>query len=233
MILVKGVLEMQKFLRYSQVADYRNYNSLSSLFRKRRLALFHHLLSSLSPPLKILDVGGTETVWHREGFGDREGIEITLLNLKKIPVSYSNLKSVIGDAKNLERFDDNEFDVVFSNSVIEHLYDYESQQKMANEVRRVGKRYFVQTPNLYFPVEPHFLFPFFQFLPLELRIWLIRNFNLGWRKKKTNIDEAISTIQEIRLLTRKELIELFPDGEIYEEKLLGMTKSFVVYGNWD
>lgn len=57
----------------------------------------------------------------------------------------------------MKQFQDNEFDAVFSNSVIEHVGDYEAQRQMANEIMRVGKRYFVQTPNFYFPIEPHIL----------------------------------------------------------------------------
>jgi 2-polyprenyl-3-methyl-5-hydroxy-6-metoxy-1,4-benzoquinol methylase len=73
----------------------------------------------------------------------------------------------------MPQFQNDEFDIVFSNSVIEHVGSYEEQNLMASEVRRVGKRYFIQTPNLFFPIEPHFLFPFFQFLPLDYRVTLI------------------------------------------------------------
>lgn len=80
-------------------------------------------------------------------------------------------------------FRNEEFDVVFSNSVIEHLGEYPQQRRMADEVRRAGKRYFLQTPNRYFPLEPHFFFPFFQFLPVSVRVWLLSRFHLGWHKR--------------------------------------------------
>lgn len=114
-------------------------------------------------------------------------------------------------------FPDSEFDVVFSNSVIEHLGTYEDQWKMAEEVRRVGQRYFVQTPNKYFPIEPHFLVPFCQFFPTALRAWLLTRFDLGWHKRAANYKTAR---------------RLFPEANLYKERVWGLTKSFIVYHGW-
>lgn len=100
---------------------------------------------------------------------------------------------------------------------------------MAQEVRRVGKRYFVQTPNFFFPIEPHFLFPAFHWLPMSVRTWLVRHFDLGWYKKQADAAAARELVTSIRLLTKTELERLFPEGSIYCEKAFGLTKSFVVY----
>jgi SAM-dependent methyltransferase len=115
--------------------------------------------------VNILDVGGTQTFWDTSGFFDEKMnlLRITLMNVRKVPVSRPNFNSIVGDARDLKEFKENQFDVVFSNSVIEHVGDYNDQLQMANEIRRVGKRYFVQTPNLYFPIEPHLFSPFFSF----------------------------------------------------------------------
>jgi hypothetical protein len=161
-----------------------------------------------------------------------EQVFITLLNLKEEGVSLPNVISLAGDARSLT-MDNASFDVVFSNSVIEHVGSYQDQQRMANEVRRVGKCYFVQTPNRDFPLEPHFLFPFFQFLPVRTRIWLLQNFNLGWFPRTPDAVKAKEVVESVRLLDRHEFAELFPDSIIYEEKVLGLTKSFVAYGGWD
>ena len=149
------------------------------------------------------------------------------LNVEQI--QHPKFKCIVGDARNLNNFENKQFDIVFSNSVIEHVGDYEDQLKMANEIIRLGKAYFIQTPNLYFPIEPHFVFPFFQFLPTSLRIYLLMHFDLGWRKKTTDREKAKSSVTSIKLLSKNALSNLFPQGEIYEEKFLGMTKSFVVY----
>src|SRR5690606_23048953 len=115
--------------------------------------------------ISILDLGGTEEYWSDKSLIKEENITITLVNLSAHPVSLPHLKSVTGNATNLSEFADQSFDLVYSNSVIEHLYTFENQKKMALEIQRVGKRYFVQTPNKYFFIEPHYALPLFQFMP--------------------------------------------------------------------
>jgi hypothetical protein len=100
---------------------------------------------------------------------------------------------------------------------------------MAGEAARVAKQYYVQTPNRYFPIEPQFVFPFFQFLPIPLRVWLLQNFRLGWFPKTPNYEKALVEVKGIRLMTRSEVQALFPDAEIFEEKYFGLTKSFVAF----
>ena len=131
----------------------------------------------------------------------------------------------------MRQFTDKQFDVVFSNSVIEHVGTYEDQTCMAREVQRVGKRYFIQTPNFYFPIEPHFLFPFFQFLPVAWKILLVERFNVRYRYKE--IKEALSEARIIRMLTKKELRQLFPGATLYEERFLGFVKSFIAYEGFE
>ena len=80
--------------------------------------------------------------------------------------------------------------------------------------------YYVQTPNRWFPIEPHYQFPFFQFFPERLQRWLNSRFTLGWREK--------GSWEEANLLSAGDLRRLFPDGEIHREKLLGLTKSLMV-----
>lgn len=204
-------------------------NSFSVKWRRKRFVLFKQLLSSLTPPVKVLDVGGTEYFWKNVNFIPESNTSIVLLNLYKIDVTLPWISSVVGNGMDLSRYDDGEFDLVFSNSVIEHLGTWENQLKMASEIRRVGKHYFVQTPNRYFPVEPHFLFPFFHFLPYSCRVWIVRNFNTGWFDKTPDRSIAEATVKEIRLLSKKELKYLFPESTIVSEKVLGMTKSFVAW----
>lgn len=220
-----------------KIYDHRRHDSLAAKLRKKRLALFESLIASLPCSLKILDVGGTPMFWQQTGLleQERKNLEVTLININKgrNKVNHPKIQCIVGDARNMKQFKDKEFDIVFSNSVIEHLGDYKSQIQMANEVMRVGKRYFVQTPNLYFPIEPHFVFPMFQFLPLELRAWLINHFNLGWAKKINDKQKAMEEVASIRLLKKEEMINLFPNATFFEEKLLGLTKSFVAYDGWN
>ncbi|NEQ86524.1 MAG: class I SAM-dependent methyltransferase [Moorea sp. SIO2I5] len=216
--------------------DNRRPDSWASQLRKKRIKLFKSLIDSGSTPLKILDIGGRQNFWENTDFFNQEfkDVEITLLNLNlaEVKVTHPNFKGVVGTATNMKQFEDNSFDVVFSNSVIEHVGDYNAQRQMADEAMRVGKMYFIQTPNFYFPIEPHFVFPFFQFLPIEVKVWLQSNFDLGQRKKLPNKQKARESVTSIRLLTKKELSNLFPYGNIYEEKLFFLTKCFIAYGGW-
>ncbi|MGL5942317.1 MAG: methyltransferase domain-containing protein [Waterburya sp.] len=206
-------------------------SSLSAQLRSKRFALFKKLLPSASYPLKILDVGGREIIWAREGFCDPNTIDkfqITILNINEEKTTSPNIISVVGDAKNMSQFADDEFDIVFSNSVIEHVGDYDYQMQMAKEIQRVGKRYFVQTPNFYFPIEPHFVFPFFQFLPLSMKVWVLTN--IGRKHKKVATQEQAKMVANgIKLLRKKQFKKLFPQATIFEEKVFGLTKSFVAY----
>jgi len=209
-------------------------DNISRMFRDRRMQLFFKLINSVksSGKVKVLDVGGTEKFWRMFDKSKLDNIDLTIFNISNNGVKGSDFKFVKGDARNMKRFKDKSFDVVFSNSLIEHVGNFDEQKKVAREIRRVGKRYFIQTPNYYFPIEPHFLFPFFHFLPISARIWLIRHFSLGFMKRNVKRKEAESEIKSIRLLKERELIELFPGSKIYKEKFMGFTKSFVVYGGF-
>lgn len=217
---------------FRRIYDNGRSDSLAAQMRRKRFSLFRQLLSSVPRPLTILDVGGRQRFWEVMGFAQEPEIEVTLLNIDAPDVSYPNFVSVTGDATQMTQFADGQFDVVFSNSVIEHVGAWAQQQMMAQEVQRVGRRYFVQTPNYFFPIEPHFLFVGFQWLPLEMRAWLHSRFNLGWRQRVPDRSRARAEVAQIRLLKKGELRALFPQAHLYEEKALGLTKSFVVYDGW-
>lgn len=214
------------------LADNSSGTSLATRMRRARFALFLSLLQKLEGHVEILDIGGTQEFWTLMTGGDPGDVRVTLLNIEHQPVTSPKFVSAVGDARAMPEFPDKSFDVVFSNSVIEHVGDYREQQRMASEVMRVGRRYFVQTPNKRFPLEPHFLFPFFQYLPLEARAQLVHRFDVGWYKRIPSIDKAREEVRSIQLLTRRRFSGLFPDAEIHEEKLLGLTKSFVAFGGW-
>ncbi len=205
--------------------------SLNQRFRAKRFKFFSALLYTVksNKPLNILDVGRRENYWERMSYSDNNNVHITLLNLEKVITKNNNFTSIKGDASDLSLFKDKEFDIVYSNSAIEHLFSKANQKKMADEARRVGKCYYIQTPNFYFPIEPHWLFPFFQFLPFNVRVFLTRNLNLGHYKKAVNKEEAVQRINEVKLLTELEMKELFPDGKVYKEILFGLTKSITMY----
>ena len=214
------------------LADNSSEKSLATRMRRARFALFLSLLKNLDGHVEILDIGGTQEFWSLMTGGDPGNIRVTLLNIEHQQVQSSRFVSAVGDARNMPEIRDKSFDVVFSNSVIEHVGSYEDQRRMAREVMRVGRRYFIQTPNKRFPIEPHFLFPFFQYLPGTVRAQLVHRFDVGWYKKIPSIEKARAEVDSIQLLTRNKFAALFPGAAIHEEKIAGLTKSFVAYDGW-
>jgi len=114
-----------------------------------------------------------------------------------------HLDAVRGDGCRLP-FSTKSIDWVFSNAVIEHVGGWEKQKQFADEIRRVAvKGYFVTTPNKHFPIEPHYLLPFYQFLPVSVQRCLVR-FSPGY----------VTQYEEINLLSAKDLQRLFPEAEV-------------------
>jgi 2-polyprenyl-3-methyl-5-hydroxy-6-metoxy-1,4-benzoquinol methylase len=185
-------------------------------WRQRRYQRFVEACG-LQPTDRIIDVGA--------GWGaalERFNTEnpIVAVDLSPQPSEWfasENVTVLEGDGTKLP-VGDSEFDVAFSNSVIEHVPP-ELQQAFASEIRRVARRYFVQTPNKWFPIEPHYQLPLFQFLPYSARRALNRRFTLGWQPK--------GYWEEITLLSARDLRRLFPDAEIQRERVLGLTKSLM------
>src|SRR5713101_3133043 len=201
------------------------YRKISPCFRKRRFARF---LQALSPRAedRILDVGGYPGNWQGVAIESR----LTILNIHDINPAAKGLEDryelVVGDGTKLP-YSDNTYDIVFSNSVIEHLGTLERQKAFAAEVRRVGKKLWIQTPAKCFLIEPHLIAPLVHFFPKAIQRRLIRHCTVwGWLKKATarQVEDFLS---EVRLLNHREMVELFPDCEIIAEKVLGLTKSYL------
>ncbi|HZI33771.1 MAG TPA: methyltransferase domain-containing protein, partial [Candidatus Binatia bacterium] len=132
----------------------------------------------------------------------------------------------IGDGCAL-KYADKSFDIAYSNSVIEHLHTWENQKRFAAEIRRVGRGVFVQTPNRRFPIEPHFVTFFIHFLPPRLAKKLLPTFSFRGLFRSGDNNDLRKLANELRLLSLRELKELFPDCEIHREKWFGLTKSFI------
>lgn len=115
-----------------------------------------------------------------------------------------------------------------SNSVIEHVDRRGDMQRMANEVRRLAPRYFVQTPDHWFPLEPHFRVPFFHWLPEPWPIAPVRNRNCGAFPRATSFDQAANYIEDSSLLDATRFTGLFPETRIGRERALGLSKSLIV-----
>jgi len=216
-------------LNFKSIFDIsENKDSLGNQFREKRFSFFLKKFNKMQKPVTILDVGGKINFWVNRGMAGNTNFEITLINIEKEKSLYSNIKTKMCDATDLSPFNDKSFDIVHSNSVIEHLYNFENQKKMASEIVRVGRKYIVQTPNKYFFIEPHYLLPFFDIIPEKLKYLILTKTKLS-RLKKWDKKFASQYIKEIRLMSLREMKELFPNSKIYFEKFIGMNKSFTMH----
>lgn len=205
------------------------YKPLFKIWRAKRLEQFR---SALEPHTgdHVLDIGGYPHTW----ISTPQEVElIVCLNLNVFPWPEGKdfpdhrIKIVEGNACSLP-YTDRSYPIVFSNSVIEHVGDLDAQKEFAREARRVGEKLWIQTPAYAFPMEPHYLTPFIHWLPKELRRKMARHFTV-WgileKPSKADIDEMVDYT---RLLTKREMKELFPDCEIRTERVLWVfPKSYI------
>lgn len=194
--------------------------TLASPFRKKRFQEFLEVLE-VGADDSILDVGGLATTW--EGTGLEQNV--TILNLGLSENCPKPFRWIEADACAMDMIDDQCFDIVFSNSVIEHVGGLTRQRKLAKEIRRVGKKYWVQTPYKHFPLEVHFLFPFYQYLPHDFRIAVAKAWPFSY-SKQLDLDPVYEA-EHIWLLDRRRFRTLFPDAQILSEKFMGLTKSLI------
>lgn len=209
--------------------DVRSEQSLSNKFREKRFGYFTSLIRNIPRPVKIVDIGGTVDYWRKRGWDSIEGIYVTVINLSIKEQEQGNISVEKGNALHLSRISDQFFDIAYSNSVIEHVYSYNNQKQMAAELQRVAKFHWIQTPNFWFPIEPHFHVPGWQWLPRPWRVVLLMNFRCGWRGPISDRETAQNLVDEVRLLTLNEMRAMFPDSVIWKEKFLGLTKSIVAH----
>lgn len=199
-------------------------SSLMRHFRRSRMRKFERLLA-ITPRTRVLDIGGTPLNWSYASVHPR----VTVLNLPHERVD-SGYHWAVGDARRLP-FADGSFDVVFSNSVIEHVGGLEDQRRFAREVMRAGKCYWVQTPNRWFPVEQHLLTPLVHFLPLAWQRAIVPRFSFWTWIARPRADQQKFFIEhylkDVRLLDARAVRELFPDAIVIRERFLGLTKSLI------
>ena len=204
------------------VSHSRIINSFSASLRMRRFQQFADLLS-VDQNSKILDVGGTPGFWINSGLEKN----VTILNLNLPEVCPPPFTWVEGDACQMSGFTNHSFDIVFSNSVIEHVGDMDRQKQMASEIRRIGKRYWVQTPYKHFPVELHFVFPFFQYLPKQLQRKIASIWPFSFAKFQGR--DPLLDVETIWLLDIRQMKALFPESHLVYERFAGLIKSLLIY----
>jgi SAM-dependent methyltransferase len=201
---------------------------LKNLSRKSRTKKFD-LLRQVLPPRpqdRVLDIGVSGEVFLQYALEDvypyPDRIVAGGYEPREIAAArqhYPHPQYTIFDGCALP-FPDQSFDLVFSNAVIEHILGPGRQEKFAQEVMRVGRSWFVTTPNFWYPFESHHHLPFFQFLPRPVQMQYNRQ--LG-----THIPKG--TVQELGLLSARQLHALFPTSHIAKVRVTFWPETLVAY----
>lgn len=190
-------------------------------FRPQRLRAFYDSLH-ITAQSRVLDIGGTPYFWHLAAELGLPLPKVTLLNLAR----QASPPAVVADACHLP-FPNQSFDVIFCNSVIEHVGSREAQQRMADEIRRVAPAYFVQTPSRLFPVETHFVTAFLHWFPKRVQKRWMRRLSLAGTEGRLSQADLEPFLDNLQLLNAAELQSLFPGALITVERFLGLEKSLI------
>lgn len=216
------------------IENYDSPASLGSTFRARRIKPLLSMIRDVfeaEGQVNILDIGGTRLYWRiiSDEVFERNNVSVTLVNMAghDTPRDEKHFKYIEGDACDLSRYGDNSFHIVHSNSIIEHVGDWSRRCKLPGEIRRLAPRYFVQTPYFWFPLEPHFMIPFFHWLPKPVRVSLVMRFTLGQCDRKDSVTAAVLAVEGAQLLDKKMFRELFKDASIQTERVLLFPKSLI------
>lgn len=141
--------------------------------RERKLSLFLELFKP-GPATTVVDVGVTDAPF---GAGSSDNFfealypwpeRITAVGpteLERFVAAFPRVRAVRSDGRELP-FADGEFDLGFSNAVVEHVSGgRDGQRRFVEELCRVAGKVFVTTPNRWFPLDPHTLLPLVHWLP--------------------------------------------------------------------
>jgi len=212
------------------IFSYTNPNSFVNNLRKNRFTQIQTAINALiekKGTIRILDLGGDLSYWENMNWKNT-ATHISLLNLtpSAIPDDSKHLfEAIQADALKCP-FPDFAFDMVFSNSAIEHMGSLENQKIFAQEVKRLSRNYIIQTPSLWFPLEPHCRIPFFQFIPHQVRAVLLMIFKIHYFPKAKNYLEGVEASKTIIMMGKTRFKSLFPEAKISTEFLWGMPKSY-------
>lgn len=203
--------------------------SISGRARARRWADFARRFPDISE-MRVIDLGGTPASWLLSPVRPTEVVTINLSRRQNaVPAAGEGwVRAVVGDACELPgKLRSERFDLVYSNSVLEHVGGHARRSAFADTVRSLAEHHWVQTPYRYFPIEPHFLFPGFQLLPVRAQAEVAARWPIGNYASGKSIEQAITRALGIELLSVTEMSHYFPESSIDRERIAGVTKSLI------
>jgi hypothetical protein len=206
-------------------------------FRKRRGRRLRRqievLAEHLGRDIVVLDVGGRPDYWTNVGLARIARIDLVNYSEAELEREVDGgdpggiFVRKVGDARNLSDYADGSIDFIHSNSVIEHVGGWRDMQAMADEMMRVGRAGWMQTPAWEFPVEPHFRAPFLHWFGEPLRARML-SLSVEKRHRRMDTHKRRRRVEMIHLLSRGDVRALFPGRTIETERMALLPKSYVV-----
>lgn len=175
--------------------------------------------------MSVIDLGGRLESWLRAPVRPRH---LHVVNLEPAPAEVPDWAEVEqGDVCDLPtHIAVRRYDLVFANSVIEHVGGHERRLRFAETVHGLSNAHWIQTPYRYFPIEPHWMAPGMQFLPLPARIAMAHHWPLGCTRP-TDRESTARAVLWTELLGFSQLRDYFPRSTIRLERLAGLPKSLI------
>jgi hypothetical protein len=179
--------------------------------------------------MSIIDLGGRVSSWENAPVRPKH---VHIVNLEREAGEIPSWAEVDhGDACQLPpEILNRRYDLVFSNSVIEHVGGHERRLRLAEAVHTLAASHWVQTPYRYFPIEPHWVAPGMQHLPIAVRSRYALRWPLGHTPAKDR-EDALETVLWVELLDRTQMRHYFPDSKLRVERFMGLTKSLIAVRN--
>ena len=210
------------------LVDDENASSLAARARAQRWEALLARFPGLSD-MRVLDLGGRVSNWAKAPVCPEQ---VVILNIEDQPESFDQFEVINGDACSPPiELQSEQFDLVYSNSVLEHVGGHYRRQQFAETVRQYGSRYWIQTPYRYFPIEPHWVFPGMQFLPVTARSAISARWPLGWAHHLSDPPKGkmahVALVMEVELMSKTEMLQYFPDSTVVGERFAGWTKSLI------
>ena len=195
----------------------------SQLHNQSRAKKYSLFASSIQPRESdvVLDLGAGIGDFLEEVYPYKSriiAVDISWERLARLKQRHPEITPICASALKLP-FSTKSADIVFSNAVVEHVGDWSNQMQFANEISRVGKSFFVTTPNYWFPVEQHYRLPLFQYFPRSVQRKVHNHFAIGFIKK--------GQYEDIYLLSRRQMQKLFPTATVHAQRTTFWPESII------
>ncbi|MFF3578279.1 methyltransferase domain-containing protein [Streptomyces mirabilis] len=208
----------------SAITDYATPGSISHSARARRWAEMMRYFPELAA-MRVLDLGGTPESWNHAPVLPAQ---VVCVNIHpKHATVHGSVTGFVADACDLpDTFRSEHFDLVYSNSLMEHVGGHDRRKRFADTVHAKADHHWIQTPYRYFPVEPHWLFPGMQWLPFRTRVAISQYWPHG-PSSRDDLRKATADVADVELLSATEMRSYFPGSQIWFERFAGLPKSLV------